>query len=199
MPVPMARDVGRQAPSGYFSTQTLVLTRRSAGRICGIMSPRYRRSGPEWSIFGPAGDGGDGLGARQRSRFWPSPQPKGSRPGVASPDWVLLSTEGAMDAGIARTVVGWYERRWTIEEYCRALKSGARVEDRRFDALAPQEMPRLRCLRMLVPDIARLARFHPRNSNHCEHHHGLEGACPARSGTSTYRTENNEYDQNRPS
>ncbi len=43
---------------------------------------------------------------------------------------MLLSTEGA---AAARPVVGWYERRWTIEKYFRLLKSGDRVEDHWFD------------------------------------------------------------------
>ncbi|MDE0578390.1 MAG: IS4 family transposase [bacterium] len=47
--------------------------------------------------------------------------------------WVLLSTEEAADAQTAKTVVGWYERRWTIEQYFRVLKSGTRIEDRQFD------------------------------------------------------------------
>ena len=47
--------------------------------------------------------------------------------------WVLLTTEGSADAETAKTVLAWYERRWTIEEYFRVLKTGTRVEDRRLD------------------------------------------------------------------
>ena len=46
---------------------------------------------------------------------------------------MLLTTEGSADAKTAKTVLAWYERRWTIEEYFRVLKSGTRVEDRRLD------------------------------------------------------------------
>ena len=48
-------------------------------------------------------------------------------------NWLLLSTEGSADAETARTVVTWYERRWTIEEYFKVLKTGTRVEDRKLD------------------------------------------------------------------
>ena len=48
-------------------------------------------------------------------------------------NWLLLSSEGSADAETAQTVVTWYERRWTIEEYFRVLKTGTRVEDRKLD------------------------------------------------------------------
>ena len=54
-------------------------------------------------------------------------------PGKEPLHWVLLTTEGRADAETAKTVVEWYERRWTIEEYFRVLKTGTRVEDRRLD------------------------------------------------------------------
>ena len=54
-------------------------------------------------------------------------------PGKEPLHWVLLTTEGSADAETARTIVDWYERRWTIEEYFRVLKTGTRVEDRRLD------------------------------------------------------------------
>ena len=54
-------------------------------------------------------------------------------PGKEPLHWVLLTTEGSADAETAKTVIAWYERRWTIEEYFRVLKTGTRVEDRRLD------------------------------------------------------------------
>lgn len=62
------------------------------------------------------------------SVFEPRP-PKGTDP----LHWVLLSTEGDATVDQAQRLVHWYEARWTIEEYFRILKVGARVEDRRFD------------------------------------------------------------------
>ena len=55
---------------------------------------------------------------------------------VAGPqglDWLLLTTEGEPEKDDAVRIVKWYERRWTIEEYFKALKSGMGVEDRQFD------------------------------------------------------------------
>ncbi len=164
-------------------------------------------------------------------------------PGSEPLHWVLLSTEGAADAATARTVVGWYERRWTIEEYFRVLKSGARVEDHRFDhaddlrkclafdaitachvfdlermardkpdvpadrvvskdeiailyvrlmahgilrARPPPERPP--DIRTLVVDIARLAGFHPRNSQPLPGTTMVwKGYVLLRQATSTYR------------
>ena len=48
-------------------------------------------------------------------------------------DWMLLTTEGDVTATDALKVVSWYERRWLIEEFFKALKVGTRVEDRRLD------------------------------------------------------------------
>ena len=48
-------------------------------------------------------------------------------------NWLLLSSEGSADAETAQTVVSCYERRWTIEEYFRVLKTGTRVVDRKLD------------------------------------------------------------------
>lgn len=48
-------------------------------------------------------------------------------------NWLLMTSEGAADAETAQTVVTWYERRWTIEEYFKVLKTGTRVEDRKLD------------------------------------------------------------------
>ena len=48
-------------------------------------------------------------------------------------NWLLLSTEDSADAETAQTIVTWYERRWTIEEYFKVLKTGTRVEDRKLD------------------------------------------------------------------
>ena len=53
--------------------------------------------------------------------------------GQAPLHWLLLCTEGDADPDTAQRVVTWYERRWTIEEYFKVLKSGTRVEDRRLD------------------------------------------------------------------
>ncbi len=54
-------------------------------------------------------------------------------PGRDPQDWMLLTTEGDVTADDALKTVSFYERRWWIEEYFKALKVGTRIEDRRFD------------------------------------------------------------------
>ncbi len=53
-------------------------------------------------------------------------------PGEEALDWLLLSSEGQRTAQWAERLASWYERRWSIEEYFRLLKSGTRIEDRRL-------------------------------------------------------------------
>ena len=57
------------------------------------------------------------------------PDPPAGEDGL---EWLLLCSEGAATAQWAERIVGWYERRWAIEEYFRLLKSGTRIEDRRL-------------------------------------------------------------------
>lgn len=45
-------------------------------------------------------------------------------------EWMLLTTEPATTFAEASVVVGYYERRWLIEEFHKAWKSGCRVETR---------------------------------------------------------------------
>ncbi len=76
-------------------------------------------------------------------------------------NWLLLCSEGAADAASARRICQWYEKRWSIEEYFRVLKSGAQVEKRRFD----DAHDLLKCLAFdvitawRVFDLQRLAKY----------------------------------------
>ncbi len=78
-------------------------------------------------------------------------------------NWLLLCSEGAADAASARRICQWYEKRWSIEEYFRALKSGAQVEKRRFD----DAHDLLKCLAFdvitawRVFDLQRLTKYEP--------------------------------------
>ena len=54
--------------------------------------------------------------------------------GVEGLRWVLLTTEPVDDADQARTVMRYYERRWRIEDYHKAWKSGVGVERQRFQS-----------------------------------------------------------------
>ena len=52
--------------------------------------------------------------------------------GVAPIEWVLYTSLPVNSFDDAWTVIGYYEARWLIEEYHKALKSGCRVEDRQL-------------------------------------------------------------------
>ncbi len=46
---------------------------------------------------------------------------------------MLLASDGEVCAADALKTVSFYEKRWLIEEYFRALKVGTRIKDRRLD------------------------------------------------------------------
>lgn len=50
-------------------------------------------------------------------------------------EWILLTNEPVRNFQDAWRVIGWYERRWIIEEYHKAMKTGCRVEDLQFTAV----------------------------------------------------------------
>lgn len=54
--------------------------------------------------------------------------PRGSEP----IDWTLLTNEPVRKFDDAWRIVGWYERRWIVEEYHKAQKSGCQIEDLQF-------------------------------------------------------------------
>lgn len=60
-----------------------------------------------------------------------SPPPKGEKP----IEWLLLTNEPIRNFDDAWRVVGWYERRWVVEEYHKAMKTGCRIEDLQFTAV----------------------------------------------------------------
>ncbi len=78
-------------------------------------------------------------------------------------DWMLLTSEGGTTAADALKVVSFYEKRWMIEEYFKALKTGTRIKDRRLD----QADDLRKCLAFdaitacRVMTIERMARCHP--------------------------------------
>jgi hypothetical protein len=55
--------------------------------------------------------------------------------GVEALDWLLLTTLPVHTADQARTVLGYYARRWGIEIFHKVLKSGCSIERRRLAAL----------------------------------------------------------------
>ena len=65
--------------------------------------------------------------------------------GAADPDkaleWMLLTSEPVTSQKQARTVIGYYEQRWLIEEFHKAWKTGCTIEQRRLQA--PSNLERL--------------------------------------------------------
>ena len=62
--------------------------------------------------------------------------PKGEKP----IKWMLLTNERVQTLEDAWRVTGWYERRWIVEEFHKAQKTGCRIEDMQFttvDGLEP--------------------------------------------------------------
>jgi len=69
--------------------------------------------------------------------------------GAKAVHWVLLSSWPSGDFAAARRVVKAYTRRWLVEEYHKALKSGARVEESQLMAA-----PRLEALTGILAVVA---------------------------------------------
>ena len=61
-------------------------------------------------------------------RAWESDPPAGAEP----LEWYLLTNVPLRGAATARKIIGWYECRWTVEEYHKALKTGCSIEDMQF-------------------------------------------------------------------
>lgn len=60
-------------------------------------------------------------------------------PGEKAIEWTLLTNEPVRTFQDAWRVVGWYERRWTVEEYHKAKKTGCGIEAMQFTATARLE------------------------------------------------------------
>lgn len=81
-------------------------------------------------------------------RVWEPKPPRGQPP----VEWVLLTTEDATSSKALERIVEIYRKRWTIEEYFKALKSGCSLEKRQvesYDALC-------KVLALFVPIAYRL-------------------------------------------
>jgi hypothetical protein len=53
--------------------------------------------------------------------------------GVVPAHWVLLTSEPVESFSAAWTILSHYEKRWLIEEYHKALKTGCRLESRQYE------------------------------------------------------------------
>ena len=77
------------------------------------------------------------------------PNPPAGEQGVR---WLLLTTAPIDSAEQVLQIVEWYRRRWLIEEYFKALKSGCRIQERQMESASNM----LRILALLVPAAWRL-------------------------------------------
>jgi Transposase DNA-binding/Transposase DDE domain len=68
-------------------------------------------------------------------RVWEANPPQGAKP----IEWLLLTNEPVATLDDAQRVIGWYQTRWVIEEFHKALKTGCRVETLQFTATARLE------------------------------------------------------------
>lgn len=53
--------------------------------------------------------------------------------------WMLLTNQPVKSFDDAWEVIGWYERRWIVEEYHKSMKTGCQVEDLQFTTVARLE------------------------------------------------------------
>lgn len=61
-------------------------------------------------------------------RIWETDPPQGQE----RLEWILLTNEPVNSLSAARRVIGWYECRWVVEEYHKAMKTGCQIEDLQF-------------------------------------------------------------------
>ena len=64
--------------------------------------------------------------------------------GEGAIEWLLLTSEDVSSFTSARSVVGYYEIRWLIEEFHKTWKSGCKIEKRRLQT--PKNLERLAVL-----------------------------------------------------
>jgi len=61
-------------------------------------------------------------------RVW-EPDPPRGQPRL---EWMLLTNEPVKSLADARRIIAWYECRWVVEEYHKAMKTGCQIEDLQF-------------------------------------------------------------------
>jgi hypothetical protein len=61
-------------------------------------------------------------------RVWEAEQPRGQE----RLEWLLLTNEPVRSLAAARQVIAWYELRWVVEEYHKAMKTGCQMENLQF-------------------------------------------------------------------
>jgi hypothetical protein len=115
----------RQASAGTFTLQVAASANHSARTAqlrvsftaVRLVAPKQKRGDyddqplPVWAV-----------------RVWEPDAPRGS----AGLEWILLTNEPINSFEDACRVIEWYECRWIVEEYHKALKTGCSIEDLQF-------------------------------------------------------------------
>lgn len=87
-------------------------------------------------------------------RAWEPNPPKG----VEALEWLLLTSVPVTSWADAQERVGWYARRWLVEDYHKALKTGCRLEHSQLDCRADIE----RLIGLVGPVAVRLLQLRQR-------------------------------------
>jgi hypothetical protein len=108
---------------GRDGTSTRTATLQVAWSVCDIPAPARgkERGGPHLRL--------------SVVRAWEADAP----PGVDRLDWVLVTSLVLSDAADALQIIGYYEKRWLIEEYHKCLKTGCALEARQLETAAGLE------------------------------------------------------------
>lgn len=115
----------RQAAVGSFTLEVAASASRPArtARLCvsytavRLVPPKQKR-----------GEYGSQPIAVWAVRVWEPDPPRGAE-GL---EWILLTNEPVSSFADAWRVIEWYECRWVVEEYHKALKTGCNIEDLQF-------------------------------------------------------------------
>lgn len=115
----------RQAALGTFQLEVAASGGRPArtARLC-VSSTAVRLVPPQQK----RGEYGNQPIAVWAVRVWEPDPPRGAE-GL---EWILLTNEPVSSFADAWRVIEWYECRWVVEEYHKALKTGCNIEDLQF-------------------------------------------------------------------
>jgi hypothetical protein len=70
-------------------------------------------------------------------------------PADAEPiDWLVLTSEPVSSVDDAKRIIGYYQKRWVIEQWHRCLKEGCRLEQSHLDS--PEDLQRLAAIQSII-------------------------------------------------
>ena len=117
-----ATVLGRFSLSGHSTTSLPARTATLEVRASRVWLPRPKLATPWLKQTGIGAVGTTVLDVREVDA-----------PAGATPlRWVLYTDESISDLKEAQRIIGYYEQRWLIEEFYKALKTGCRIESRQY-------------------------------------------------------------------